>query len=142
MDGQHATQASILIVDDDPTNVALLDRLLRRAGFGNLMETTDARMALSLFGSGHPDLVLLDLGMPHLDGFQVIERLRATENAAVPILVITADASPEARSRAIELGAQDLVTKPFDTTDLLCRITSLLRSPLPTAANGKDIADA
>ena len=142
MDGQHATQASILIVDDDPTNVALLDRLLRRAGFGNLMGTTDARMALSLFGSGHPDLVLLDLGMPHLDGFQVIERLRATENAAVPILVITADASPEARSRAIELGAQDLVAKPFDTTDLLCRITSLLRSPLPTAANGKDIADA
>jgi DNA-binding response OmpR family regulator len=142
LDGRRTTQASILIVDDDPTNVALLDRLLRRAGFGNLMETTDARMALSLFGSGHPDLVLLDLGMPHLDGFQVIERLRATENAAVPILVITADASPEARSRAIELGAQDLVTKPFDTTDLLCRITSLLRSPLPTAPNGKDIADA
>jgi DNA-binding response OmpR family regulator len=142
LDGRRTTQASILIVDDDPTNVALLDRLLRRAGFGNLMETTDARMALSLFGSEHPDLVLLDLGMPHLDGFLVIERLRATENAAVPILVITADASPEARSRAIELGAQDLVTKPFDTTDLLCRITSLLRSPRPASPNGKDIADA
>ena len=142
MDGRRTTQASILIVDDDPTNVALLDRLLRRAGFGNLMETTDARMALSLFGSEHPDLVLLDLGMPHLDGFLVIEHLRATENAAVPILVITADASPEARSRAIELGAQDLVTKPFDTTDLLCRITSLLRSPHPTSPKGKDIVDA
>ena len=142
MDGRCTTQASILIVDDDPTNVALLDRLLRRAGFGNLVETTDVRMALSLFGSERPDLVLLDLGMPHLDGFQVIECLRSTENAEVPILVITADASPEARTRAIELGAQDLVTKPFDSTELLCRITSLLRSPHATSPDGKDIADA
>ena len=141
MNGRRTTQASILIVDDDPTNVALLDRLLRRAGFGNLLETTDPLVALSLAGSSDPDLVLLDLGMPHLDGFQVIERLRSGGGRDVPILVITADASPEARSRAIELGAQDLVTKPFDTTDLLWRIASLLGAPERTT-NGKDGNDA
>jgi DNA-binding response OmpR family regulator len=142
LNGRRSTEASILIVDDDATNVALLDRLLRRAGFGNLFETTDPRLALGLFRSKQPDLVLLDLGMPHLDGFALIAELRSSEDGAgVPILVVTADASPESRERAIELGAQDLVTKPIDTTDLLGRVTALLITPLgPTT--GKDRTDA
>jgi putative two-component system response regulator len=131
--GPQSTEASILIVDDDITNVALLDRLLRRAGFGNLFETTDPRLALGLFLSRHPDLVVLDLGMPHVDGFELIAQLRSSvDGRDVPILVVTADASPEARVRAIGLGAQDLVTKPIDTNDLLRRVMSLLQLPTGT----------
>ena len=129
MNGRRSTEASILIVDDDPTNVALLDRLLRRAGFGRLFETTDPRLALGLFLSQQPDLVLLDLGMPHLNGFDLIAELRSSAAGQnVPILVVTADTSPESRDRAIGLGAHDLVTKPIDTTDLLGRVSALLMS--------------
>ena len=124
MNGRRSTEATILIVDDDATNVALLDRLLRRAGFGNLFETTDPRLALGLFLSQQPDLVLLDLGMPHVDGFDLIAALRSSAGGeSIPILVVTADTSLESRDRAIQLGARDLVTKPIDTTDLLGRVS-------------------
>jgi putative two-component system response regulator len=130
-------EASILIIDDDATNVALLDRLLRRAGYGNLFETTDPRLALGLFLSKRPDLVLVDLGMPHLDGFQLIAQLRSNGGEDVPILVVTADSSSESRARALRLGAQDLVAKPFDTTELLGRVTALLMPSDPH--RGKDV---
>ena len=142
MNGRQDT-AGILIIDDDPTNVALLDRLLRRAGFGNLFETTDPRLALGLFLSRLPDLVVLDLGMPHVDGFQLIAQMRASGGGeSVPILVVTADSSPEARRRALELGAQDIVTKPIDPTDLLGRIVALLMPPAHEPTAGREPNDA
>jgi putative two-component system response regulator len=143
LNGRRSTEASILIVDDDPTNVALLDRLLRRAGFGNLFETTNPRLALGLFHSRRPDLVLLDLGMPHLDGFELIAALRSSSGGErVPILVVTADTSPESRERAMGLGAHDLVTKPIDTTDLLGRVSALLMSAQAGDTSRKEDNDA
>jgi len=131
------TRKRILIVDDDATNVALLDRLLRRAGFALIAETTDARLVIPLFASDAPDLVLLDLGMPYIDGFEVISRLRArADGRAVPILVLTADTSSEARDRAIRLGAQDLLTKPIDANELLMSIAALLEPGRPYQTEG------
>jgi putative two-component system response regulator len=143
VNGQPTKEASILIVDDDVTNVALLDRLLRRAGFGNLFETTDPRLALGLFQLKQPDLVVLDLRMPHVDGFRLIEQLRSSAGGGdVPILIVTADTSPEARVRAIALGAQDLVTKPIDTNDLLDRVAALLHLPQLDITKRKEGNDA
>ena len=115
---------TVLIVDDDATNVALLDRILRRAGFGRLAETTDPRLALGLFIKARPDLVLLDLGMPYVDGYELIEQMRAERN--VPIVVVTADSSPEAEARALALGAHTVFTKPIDAATLMAEITGLL----------------
>jgi DNA-binding response OmpR family regulator len=115
---------TVLIVDDDATNVALLDRILRRAGFVRLAETTDPRQAMGLFLEAHPDLVLLDLGMPYVDGYELIGQMKARRE--VRIVVVTADSSPEAEARALALGAQTVFTKPIDAAHLVAEITGLL----------------
>ena len=120
----------ILIVDDEQANVLVLDRLLRRSGYQNLVSTTDSRRALDLFLTEQPDLVLLDLAMPHLDGFQVMQQLQARMQPGgyLPILVLTADVTPEAMKRALAMGARDFITKPFDPTEVLLRIRNLLET--------------
>ena len=122
------THARILIVDDQLPNVRLLERLLGQMGYTNLQATTDSREALRLHGAFQPDLVLLDLLMPHLDGFAVMEQLRAViaEDTYVPILVLTADITPVAKQRALAMGARCFLTKPFDATEVLLRIRNLL----------------
>jgi signal transduction histidine kinase len=120
----------ILIVDDDPTNVLLLERMLSRAGYRFVTSTTDSRQALPLFRETGSDLVLLDLMMPYLDGFAVMEQLAAEvpEGDYVPVLVLTADATPSALRRALSAGARDFLTKPFDQTELLLRVKNLLET--------------
>lgn len=120
--------ASLLIVDDEEANVTLLDLLLRRAGYTAITATTDPREALDLHRRIDPDLVLLDLHMPHVDGFEVLERLTAEEDDAdfSPVLVLTADASDETKHRALRAGADDFLTKPFDATEVILRVRNLL----------------
>jgi putative two-component system response regulator len=122
--------ARILIVDDEPVNVLVLRRLLAGAGYRRVEATTDAGQVLALFLELDPDLILLDLHMPHLDGFQVMEALRpwVPADAYLPILVLTADVTHEARARALAGGAKDFLTKPFDATEALLRVGNLLET--------------
>src|SRR5712691_3903915 len=123
-------RARILIVDDELSNVRLLERLLDRAGYTHLKSTTDPRQILPLFSEFTPDLILLDLNMPRLDGFAVMEQLQPLipTGTYLPILVLTADVTPEAKGRALGAGAKDFVTKPFDMTEVLLRIKNLLET--------------
>ncbi len=125
-------RARIMVVDDEPDNLRLLGRLLRRSGYEEIHETGDPRQALDLFREVEPDLVLLDLHMPHLDGFEVMERLEPEIPAGdyLPILVLTGDPNPDVRRRALAAGANDFVTKPFETTEVLLRIRNLLETRL------------
>ena len=123
-------QAHILIVDDEPANVMLLERILARGGHKEVRSTTDSRRALPIFLEFAPDLVLLDLRMPYMDGFAVMEQLkpRIPLGAYLPILVLTADATPVAREKALSSGASDFLTKPLDATEVLLRIHNLLET--------------
>jgi putative two-component system response regulator len=127
---QALTAARILIVDDQDSNVRLLERLLERAGYDNVIGTTDSRQTAPLFAEFAPDLVILDLMMPHMDGFEVMEALtgEVPDGAYMPILVLTADVSAESKRRALSMGARDFLTKPFDHDEALLRIRNLLET--------------
>lgn len=122
--------ARILIVDDQEANVRLLERILQRAGYTNLQSTTSARQVLPLYNNTPPDLILLDLRMPHLDGFGVMRQLepQIPPGTYLPILVLTADITAEAKQQALGNGAKDFLTKPFDPTEVLLRIRNLLET--------------
>jgi two-component system NtrC family sensor kinase len=130
MENGSIASARILIVDDEPANVRLLERLLATAGYAHIEKTTDSRRVLDLYRSFQPDLVLLDLMMPHLDGVAVLEQLRGEIGltAYVPILVLTADATLDAKRRALTAGARDFLTKPFEQFEALLRIQNLLET--------------
>src|SRR3954466_13750212 len=114
MQAKAFKQARILIVDDEPANVELLKRLLERSGFVHLHSTSDPRQAAPMFKALAPDLVLLDLHMPHLDGLDVLDQLSATDgDAYVPILIVTGDLTADARPAALSRGAKDFIQKPF-----------------------------
>jgi putative two-component system response regulator len=121
--------ARILIVDDEPGNIELLRRLLERAGFHKLETTSDPREAAPLYVQTRPDLILLDLHMPHLDGFAVMDQLNQIAEASyLPILMLTGDLSAEARREALSRGAKDFVNKPFNPDEVLLRIRTLLET--------------
>ncbi len=122
--------ARILVVDDEEANVEALRKLLTRAGYSGVEGTTDPRKAVQAFRESKPDLVLLDLHMPHLDGFQVMEGLRPfiPRDSYLPILILTGDQDQVVRQRALASGAKDFVTKPFEVTEVLLRIRNLLET--------------
>lgn len=122
--------ARVQVVDDEAANVQLLEQLLRRMGVHNVNATTDPRMMLADFAGFRPDLILLDLHMPHSDGYTILEHLQALIPAGtyLPILVLTADVTPEARQRALSLGAKDFLSKPFDLAEVTLRVTNLLET--------------
>jgi putative two-component system response regulator len=124
------SDARILVVDDERVNVVLLERILEQDGYTNVKSTTDAHQAAILYDEFEPDLVLLDLHMPGLDGFAVMEQLagRISSDSFLPILILTADIRPEIKRRALSAGAKDFVTKPFDRTEVLLRIQNLLET--------------
>ena len=124
-------QACILIVDDQESNVLLLDRLLSQSGFTQIVSTTDSAQALDLCRQHEPDIVLLDLQMPAPDGFEVLEQLHQQPTPEwPPVLILTADSSPETKRRAFVAGASDFLHKPFDTTEAVLRIRNLLLNRL------------
>ncbi len=124
------TDAKILIVDDQLANVRLLERLLTLEGYTDLSATTDSREVVERYRTFQPDLILLDLLMPHLDGIAVLEQLKSegAGNAFVPVVVLTADITPEARQRALAAGAHDFLTKPFEAFEVTLRIKNLLNA--------------
>jgi putative two-component system response regulator len=133
MDGDSRIHhCRILIVDDQEANIRLLERILRHAGYINLSGTTDSRQVLRFFTRFAPDLVLLDLTMPHVNGFEVMELLRPLipDEDYLPILVLTADVTDEVKLRALSAGAKDFLIKPFNNIEVLLRIENLLKTRL------------
>ncbi len=121
------TDPKILIVDDMEENVELLGEMFVRAGFESLTSTTDSREAYPLFMDGEFDLVILDLRMPHLDGFAVMDQLsREIRNDYLPILVLSGEIDRDTRNRALKAGARDFISKPFDRTEVMNRIENML----------------
>jgi DNA-binding NtrC family response regulator len=125
IDAAELRAARILIVDDQAANVLLLDRTLRRAGFTAISSTTDPHGVCELHRRDRYALILLDLNMPGMDGFQVMEGLKGIEEDGVlPVLVITAQ--PDHKLRALEAGARDFVSKPLDLAEVVARVHNML----------------
>jgi putative two-component system response regulator len=123
--------ARILIVDDEENNVDILRRVLTRGGFSRIESTTDSREAKRLYIRFRPDLILLDLHMPHVDGLEVMQQLSDIAEATyLPILILSADVTPEARRDALSRGAKDFLNKPFQPDEILLRIKTLLETRL------------
>lgn len=122
--------AKILIVDDADANLRLLEDLLAREGFQQVISTADSTRAIDLFTAFQPDLILLDLMMPELDGYAVLEILsrHIPKDEYLPVLVLTAEATIAAKRKALALGAKDFLTKPFDTIEAMLRVWNLLET--------------
>ncbi len=120
----------ILAIDDEEANVLLLRAVLEREGYTDIHTLTDATKAEQAYGDLGPDLVLLDLMMPQVDGFQLLEAFTRHDRPDEfrPILVLTADTTLQARRRALSLGAKDFVAKPFDVIEVALRISNLLET--------------
>ncbi len=122
--------ARILIIDDEETNIRLLEKILAKAGYEDVASTTNSVDAHALQRKFKPDLVLLDVHMSGKDGFQVLEEIVAQsgDSEQVPVLMITADDSAHVKRRALALGAKDFLNKPFDSAEVLLRIRNLLET--------------
>jgi signal transduction histidine kinase len=121
--------AKVLIVDDEAANTLLLERMLEMSGFPERKSTNDAEQAVNLFLEYRPDIVLLDLSMPKLDGFAVLEQLHSVipVDEIAPILVLTADTTEQAKQRVLSSGASDFITKPFNAAEVMLRVQNLLK---------------
>jgi signal transduction histidine kinase len=129
---ESIVHAKILIIDDQQANVDVLENLLELKGYNNFISTTDPREAFSLFMSYKPDLILLDLMMPFLNGFEIMELLKPiiAPTTYLPILVLTADVDRDTRKKALSSGAKDFILKPFDLLDVSLRVNNLLETRL------------
>lgn len=130
IDSAEIRARRILIVDDEHANVLLLASVLEREGYGDIHTVTDPAQALDSYIALEPDLVLLDLMMPEVDGFQLLEAFKRHDRPDEfrPVLVLTADSTINARRRALALGAKDFVSKPFDVIEVALRISNLLET--------------
>jgi DNA-binding response OmpR family regulator len=119
----------VLVVDDEPVNVALVEQVLSRAGIARVEATTDPRAVAGLCTRLRPALILLDLRMPHLDGFEVVDLLDQSlgREQRPAVLMLTADITEAIRERAGMLGIDDLLLKPFDLDEVVARVGALLR---------------
>src|ERR1044071_1090383 len=116
---------SVLVVDDDPTVSDVVRRYLERAGYAVVL-AADGHRALTAYAAERPDLVVLDLMLPGLDGLEVCRRMRAS-GSSVPIIMLTALGEESDRVLGLQLGADDYVTKPFSPRELVLRVQSVLR---------------
>ena len=129
MNNRFATKR-VLIVDDEEKNVDLLKLILTKVGFTEIEGVADPRRALSQFREFQPDILLLDLHMPHLDGFDVLRQVRnrVGESEYFPTLVISGDLSSAAKQRALRAGAKDFLEKPYDNVEVVLRVMNLLEA--------------
>lgn len=120
----------ILAIDNEEPNVLLLRSLLEREGYSDIHTTTNPLTAMQAYIELQPDLVLLDLMMPEVDGFELLEAFGRHDKVTEfrPVLVLTADTTLQARRRALALGAKDFVAKPFDVIEIGLRISNLLET--------------
>lgn len=127
---QDLRSSVILAVDDEPANLDLLRQILGRDGYEHLHLVRDPREAVPTFENVQPDLVLLDIQMPHLDGFAVMDGISeiVADITFVPVVVLTADRTPRTRRRALEAGATDFLTKPLDTGEVALRVRNHLHT--------------
>jgi signal transduction histidine kinase len=120
--------ARLLIVDDNVSNICLLQNILSRLGFKVIETLTDSRETLAVVEEFQPDLIVLDLNMPHLDGIAVLQQLnRVTRETFLPVLMLTADATSKSKLKALAAGASDFLTKPFHASEVMMRIRNLLQ---------------
>ncbi len=121
------TGSRIMMVDDEGVNLKLLARMLETQGYYNLVAIQDSRTVMEQYHKERPDLILLDLNMPKLDGFQIMEQLKdLCDQLLPPIIVLTAQHGREFILRAFKEGARDYITKPFDMSELLARVRTML----------------
>ncbi len=121
----------VLVVDDEPANLKLAEAMLRSEGYSDLVLVQDPRTVLARYAEKPVDLILLDLNMPHLDGYAVMAQLKALGDPLLPpVLVLTAQAQQYHMQRAFSAGARDFVSKPFDRVELLMRVRNLLQAHL------------
>ncbi len=125
---EEILNGKILIIDDNETNTMLLEQMLSQSGFNFIQSVTDSRKAMNTFLDFKPDLILLDLNMPYLNGFEVMEQFKKIEpDSHPPILILTANTNNDARIQALEGGALDFLNKPFNMVEGLARIKNMLR---------------
>jgi CheY-like chemotaxis protein len=122
--------AKILIIDDADANLRLLEALLAKEGFEQVISTADSTKTIDLFTVFQPDLILLDLMMPILDGYETLDLLSKyiAKDDYLPIIILTADATIAAKRKALALGAKDFLTKPFDPIETMLRVWNLLET--------------
>lgn len=125
---ENFKNAAILVVDDQEANIDILTGFLENQGYTNIKSTTHPRTVVGLVKTFEPDIILLDLLMPHLSGYEILGQLKPLINsdAFFPILVLTADITVEARQRALALGAKDFLGKPYDLHEVGLHIKNLL----------------
>lgn len=141
--GDLAT-AKILMVDDTEANIFFLRKCLESADYTNLHSASNGQEAIAFCRDHQPDLVLLDLHMPQMDGYATLEVIRATVGTSLPVLVFTADTTMEAKRRALELGASDFLTKPGDLLEICLRVKNFLkmRKLYQNEQNQKELLEA
>ncbi len=125
-----AREARVLVIDDHQANIEALKRIMRSAGFVSVNSTTDPVAGVVLVQTWNPDVVLLDLHMPGLDGFGVLDAIRPqlVDGGYLPVLMLTADSSDETKRRALAGGVKDFLTKPFDANEVVLRVENLLET--------------
>jgi EAL domain-containing protein (putative c-di-GMP-specific phosphodiesterase class I)/DNA-binding NarL/FixJ family response regulator len=125
-----AAEPTIVVVDDEPLNVELLSRIIERAGLGRCVGFADARSALDSIDGSEPDLVLLDVHLPGMDGFAAMDALQRhlSPDAFVPVVFLTGDVDRDVRTHALAAGAKDFITKPFDIDEVVLRCRNLLET--------------
>lgn len=123
--------ATIMMIDDEDVNLRLIETILASAGYRHFISTSDPREVLKLYRQHEVDLILLDINMPYMNGYEVMEQLSVLEGEDLPpIMMLTAQSMQEFRQRALDSGARDYVTKPFDANELLSRVRNLLEVQL------------
>lgn len=131
VDGTEILRSKILIVDDEPLNVDILEAILEGASYINIFSSTDPREVFALQEEHNFDLIMLDVNMPHLSGIEVLAGLSEyLSNDFIPILILTANIDDKTRYNALRLGATDFLTKPFSQWEVLLRINNMLRTRL------------
>ena len=119
--------ARIMVVDDEATNVKVVCRLLKLEGYSNFLTTTDAREAVELARSDLPDLILLDLNMPHVSGLEILSQLQAHQDTRfIPVVILTASTDHDTRVDALDRGANDFLNKPIDPSEMAPRVRNVL----------------
>src|SRR5438067_7107010 len=123
----EVSEMKILIIDDDPAAVMLLESLFEGSGYARVKSIMDSRQSMKTCRTFEPDIILLDLMMPYVDGFSVLESLRSDRRQTLlPVVILTADVNGESKYRALSAGATDYLLKPLDLTEVLLRVRLLL----------------
>ncbi len=126
-DAEQADSPVVMMVDDEPLNIEVLQTFLEEAGYQEFISVTEPQQALGLLAERHPDVLLLDLVMPGMSGFEILERMRADETLRhVPVIVLTSSTDAETKLKALELGATDFLGKPTDPSELALRLRNTL----------------